>query len=395
MVALKLLPFDAHNHIQLGPPPNPLSLASRSSHELIDDDNRNVSFENDRMSLVGSLGEYIREELQGKHLSGMAIMATHPRDFSTILGLEQEIQQQQTQTEGKDTNTVNACISNHLEESMKILPCLGVHPWFLHELDPDVDWALVSSSLDNDELVPKWTAELEELLQRNPRAPVGEIGLDGFHFRSEGGTQELTTPMDKQIEAFLLQLKIATRLQRPVSLHCVRAMGKIMDALDEVASENHKRWVAKVEKGVWNHEDDELMVLPPRIYFHAFGGKASTVTQLIKTLEKPRRIKLPQSNTKQKKFVKITPTKVYFGFAPPVNFQSPKTPSVIQAVGLERLVLETDREDIRAVGPDCQQAVPWLASVLGISEEELVRVTNANVQDLYYSRETSSQKSAT
>eukprot|EP00536_Pseudo-nitzschia_multiseries_P009321 jgi/Psemu1/258008/estExt_Genewise1Plus.C_2570031 len=291
---------------------------------------------------MSSLGEYILEELQGKHLSGMAIMATHPRDFSTILGLEQQIQHQiqnkhKNKHKHKHKNVIEmSCVGSDGEERVKIVPCLGVHPWFLHELDPENDWALVSSSLDNDQLVPKWTAELEELLQKHPRAPVGEIGLDGFHFQSEGDTQQLTTPMDTQIEAFLLQLKVATRLRRPVSLHCVRAMGRIMDALEEVASENYQRLEAEVGEGV------------------------------------------------------------YFGFAPPVNFQSPKTPSVVQAVGLDRLVLETDREDIRSIAPDCQQAVPWLASILGVSEEELVRVTNSNVQDLYYSGDHhSSEESAT
>ncbi|VEU34580.1 unnamed protein product [Pseudo-nitzschia multistriata] len=391
MVTLKLLPFDAHNHIQLGPPPTPPLLASGNINTSIENDNQDYDFENDRASLVSSLSDYLLQEILGKQLSGMAIMSTHPRDFPTILGLEREI---------KDAIATFPS-SNLVEENMKILPCFGVHPWFLHELDSDNDWALVSSSLDG-ELVPKWTAGLEELLQKHPHSPVGEIGLDGFHFRSKGDAKELTTPMDKQVEAFLLQLKIATRLQRPVSLHCVRSLGNMMDSFEMVASENYERLVVEVEKGAWIPKDIELRVLPPRIYFHAFGGKASTVTQLIKTLEKPRRIKIPQNtsgdvdtNTGRKKFVKITPPKVYFGFAPPVNFQSPKTPSVVQAVGLQRLVLETDREDIRAIKPDCQQAIPWLASVLEVSEEELVRITNTNVQDLYYSWKSPTQTSGT
>lgn len=371
MVAMKLLPFDAHNHIHLGPLPishDPVSDGSIKGNDI----NTNC--------LVSSLSDYILDELNGKHLSGMAVMATHPRDFATILGLEDEIKQRQRTKDERD----NQLASGDDEGSMRLVPCLGVHPWFLHELDSNNDWTLVPSCDGEGELVPKWTAELEELLEGKPQASVGEIGLDGFHFRSDGDTKELTTPMDKQVNAFVLQLRIATRLRRPVSLHCVRAMGKLIDALEEVASENYERFTARAKTGEWNHDADELLVLPPRMYFHAFGGKASTVSQLVKTIEKPRRIKLLHGS--KIKFAKIRPPKVYFGFAPPVNFQSLKTPAVIRAVGIDRLVLETDREDIHSIGPDCEQSVEWTASILGVSPEELVRVTNANVRDLYYSR---------
>jgi Tat protein secretion system quality control protein TatD with DNase activity len=89
-------------------------------------------------------------------------------------------------------------------------------------------------------------------------------------------------------------------------------MGKIAETLAKVQKQNQS-----------NHHK-----LPPRIYFHAFGGKAATVTQLIKSLEK---------STKKK-----SNTKVYFGFAPILNFASPKTIEVLRTVGLERLVLETE-----------------------------------------------------
>jgi Tat protein secretion system quality control protein TatD with DNase activity len=450
MVALRLLPFDAHNHIQLGPPPpSPLSpssdllrqqLLEATSSALSEIDKKDINDENEdadaqtdnvtaRQSfLVRSLGEYIRYELKGKHLSGMALMATHPRDFATLLDLEREVQNQtpvviKQSMDGdnnNDNNNDNDDIVTTTEE-ITILPCLGVHPWFLHELDPEDDWAMVpsTSSFEQHEhvegessknnhaampvTVPNWIANLESLLSEHPHLPVGEIGLDNFHF--DPITQELTSTMDKQVEALKLQLGVATRLHRPVSLHCVRAMGRLMDALEEVAEENYQRLSKK-----WNNdsessanfrsdEDDNKderkldkknvvrnHILPPRLYFHAFGGKAATATQLIKTLETPRRIKIRNESVTRrtkKKFVSIVPTKVYFGFAPPVNFRSPKTASVIKAVGLERLVLETDREDVRNIGPDMEAGIVWISEVLGITEEELVLVTNENARDLY------------
>ena len=331
MVALQILPFDAHNHVQLGPPPPLLSSPSelrrelpeirirKSSESLQDNEISNIGIGNAISNgeeqnnddsdeginkthssfLVRSLGEYIRRELRGKHISGMAMMATHPRDFSTLLDLEREF-----------SNTGESARFSTTDE-LTLLPCIGVHPWFLHELNPDEDWIMVPSPQlkaagtnseasmivsPPEETVPKWIANIESLLIENPHLPVGEIGLDNFHF--DPVTKELTTSIELQIEALKLQLRVATKYHRPVSLHCVRAMGPLMDSLEEIAEENYQRLSER-----WNDNDEVLLcegssvslenhVLPPRLYFHAFGGKAGTATQLIKTLEKPRRIKI-------------------------------------------------------------------------------------------------------
>ncbi len=407
MVVQRLLPFDAHNHIQLGPPPpspnlNQFVPAAQGISSAISEDTSGVCGEDEnstgdyrRSSLVKSLGEYIQHEIKGKRLSGMAMMATHPRDFSTLLDLERELQRSlhKQHIDGESENR---------KVAMTIVPCLGVHPWFLHELDPENDWALVPSlpppqaredNRSNEyqaNHVPNWIGNLESILAEHPHLPVGEIGLDNFHF--DPITQELTTPMDQQVEALKLQLQVATKFQRPVSLHCVRAMGKLMDVLEEIAEENFQRLSEEWNSGEKIHSSCGLEkhncnhLLPPRLYFHAFGGKAATATQFVKTLEKPRRIKISNESIRsqtRKKFISILPPKVYFGFAPPVNFRSPKTASVIEAVGIERLVLETDREDIRNIGPDMEAGVAWISEVLGITEEELVLATNKNARDLY------------
>ena len=407
MVIQRLLPFDAHNHIQLGPPPpspdlQQLAPAAQAITSAFSDSGRKIGSEEEkndgnhqRSFLVKSLGDYIHHELKGKHVSGMALMATHPRDFATLLDLEREFK--------NDTSKKNIDgESESSEANMTIVPCLGVHPWFLHELDSENDWALVPplpSPLVSEEdrsykprtkPVPNWIINLESILIEHPHLPVGEIGLDNFHF--DPITQELTTPMDRQVEALKLQLEVATKFQRPVSLHCVRAVGKLMDVLDELAEENFQRlseeWNSSenVSSRCETENDVGKHILPPRLYFHAFGGKAATAIQLVKTLEKPRRIKIRNDSVKRqtrKKFVSVLPPKVYFGFAPPVNFQSPKTASVIQAVGVDRLVLETDREDVRNIGPDMEAGIAWISEVLGIAEDELVLATNKNARDLY------------
>lgn len=399
--ASSLLAFDAHNHIQLGP------LSSSSS----------------------SLSDYVWHELKGC-LSGMAPMSTHPRDFQPLLDLEKDIMimnaANKIRNDGDDYNNSGNGNGNRNADNgnsvMKILPCLGVHPWFLHELQPD-DWDMVPSSSPSSSvsleqemlMIPKWVANLEVYLINNPHVVVGEIGLDNFHF--DPNTKELTTSMDRQIDAFRYQLQLATKHRRSVSVHCVRAMGKIMDTINDVASVN-----ANANKHQDpNHNVDSSsrytnLLLPPRIYFHAFGGKPSTATQLIRTIEKikPKKQKKKYISSTKSHQDGVNPgnssrdssrhddcaddgnsytsstTKVYFGFAPLINFNnknssspSTKTMEVIREVGIHRLVLETDHEDILNIKPSMKIGIDMISNALDVTPEELIRITNNNVNDLY------------
>jgi Tat protein secretion system quality control protein TatD with DNase activity len=430
--ASSLLAFDAHNHIQLGPSPPPSS-SSSSKFSLSSAPSSISSISSSATSSSSthsSLSEYMRNELNGC-LCGMAPMSTHPRDFQPLLDLEKEMN-------NADNGNGNG------NNVMKIIPCLGVHPWFLHELEQD-DWDMVPSSSssrcksvavrdhdydnnnhdenENDDtennnknnnnillsssstssssvitqqrkkqqeitLVPKWIANLEEYIIQNPHVPVGEIGLDGFHFDFD--TKELTTPMEKQIDAFRYQLQVATKYHRSVSVHCVRAMGKIMDTINDVATTNNN-----IHMNNLNDDDDDdndidndidtgqpLLLLPPRIYFHAFGGKAATAIQLIRTIEKIK----PSKNKKNKKKIKNNSSKVYFGFAPVINLNvnsCSKTIDVIRAVGIHRLVLETDHEDIQNVQSSMELGIDIISNALDCTPAELIRITNNNINDLY------------
>jgi Tat protein secretion system quality control protein TatD with DNase activity len=201
-----MLPFDAHNHVHLGP-----TVPLRA--------------------LLASNG--VINDASPAALSGMAVMSTHPRDFHKVISLSRELVVQRP--------------------SVRVVPCFGVHPWFVSELK-ESDW--MESSKDS---VPQWIADMEVLLMAHPDSIVGEIGLDGFHFDFESG--DLVAPMEKQVEVFRLQMELATTLRRPVSIHTVQCFGVLMDVLSTLKT--------------------KLRRLPPKIYFHAFGGKQGTVDQLL------------------------------------------------------------------------------------------------------------------
>jgi len=84
------------------------------------------------------------------------------------------------------------------------LPSFGLHPW-------DVPTAPAG-----------WLAELRRVLLAHPGAGVGEMGLDRW---VEGFDP------DAQEAAFRAQLALAVELDRPLTIHCVRAIGPLMDIL--------------------------------------------------------------------------------------------------------------------------------------------------------------------
>jgi len=291
-----ILPFDSHNHVHMGPT-NPLR------------------------ALFGVPSPSAPPENPGQKsvaVRGMAIMSTHRRDYQRVQSLAKEIPHQYPQ--------------------VSIVPCFGVHPWWLHELT-EQDWDT------KDSPPPRWIQELEELLIAHPEATVGETGLDAFHFHPV--TKDLMSPMDRQINAFQLQMQLAARHQRPVSIHCVQAMGPLMKILSQLKKSKQ---------------------LPPAIYFHAFGGKSGTVDQIAALCHG---------------------TKFYFGFAPVVNFRSPKTAQVVRHVTIERLLLETDHEDAALVPDSIQAGIQFYAQALGLDESEIVERTTANALEFYGIQESS------
>jgi len=100
----------------------------------------------------------------------------------------------------------------HRKHPERLRAAFAVHPWFAHRRSAD------------------WLDELEEYLVRNPSAIVGEIGLDRAAKAPDTGRCE----HEHQLEVFEKQLRLAGRLRRPASIHCVRAFGQLYDVIQSV-----------------------------------------------------------------------------------------------------------------------------------------------------------------
>jgi TatD DNase family protein len=95
----------------------------------------------------------------------------------------------------------------HAHTDDRVIPMLGLHPWFVAEASP------------------QWLSRLEALLRLHP-AGVGECGLD-FARRNDEAHR------CSQEAAFRAQLRLARDLQRPVAMHVVRAWGPLLVILRE------------------------------------------------------------------------------------------------------------------------------------------------------------------
>ena len=77
----------------------------------------------------------------------------------------------------------------------QIIPAYGVHPWY------------------TDDITENWKTELENILRKNPRAIVGECGID-----------RLKNPdMQKQLDILNEHINLANKYSRPLIIHSVKA----------------------------------------------------------------------------------------------------------------------------------------------------------------------------
>mmetsp|Transcript_38278 Transcript_38278/g.50445 ORF Transcript_38278/g.50445 Transcript_38278/m.50445 type:complete len:335 (+) Transcript_38278:151-1155(+) len=185
---------------------------------------------------------------------------------------------------------------------------LGLHPWYV------------------DNTSSKWIENLEVCLLENTEAIVGEIGLDKT---KRGGNWEA------QVAAFSQQLDLAARLQRPVSVHCVRAWGPLMEVLSQKPPDQ----------------------LPPAITLHSYTGSADFAQSLLR--------------------IPGVGERIYYGFSSSVNLRTPKNLpkllGILESLPEDKILLESDAENesgvfegLNSVAAVILQARPTLLSVEGV-----------------------------
>ena len=85
-----------------------------------------------------------------------------------------------------------------------VTPSYGLHPWYL------------------DQRQDAWEERLEQRLVSEPKAQVGEVGLDLWMQNPD---------LPSQIETVRRSLQIADRQQRAITVHCLKAWEMLLDLL--------------------------------------------------------------------------------------------------------------------------------------------------------------------
>lgn len=214
----------------------------------------------------------------------------------------------------------------------RCLPSFGLHPWKV----PDAPEG--------------WEAGLRSALVGHPAAGVGEAGLDRWVQGNDPVLQE---------RAFRVQIALARELDRPLTVHCVRAFGHLMEVV----------------------RDEPL----PRRGFllHAWNGPPELVPELVRL-----------------------GARFSFGTAHLVARKAARLREFARSVPRDRALLETDSPELCpdpefrfAALPDRPDGTPVnhpanilsalraLAGAWGVSVEACAARANANFESLFLGRE--------
>ena len=173
----------------------------------------------------------------------------------------------------------------------------------------------------------------EQCLQKREFVAVGEIGLDFYWDK---------TFMQQQYEAFEIQMQWALDKKLPIVIHTRNAMRETIDIV--------KPFAAKRLNGI----------------FHCFGGSVEEAREIIDM-------------------------GFYLGIGGVITYKKSGLAEVIQQIGLDRLVLETDAPYLTPVpfrGKRNESAylkyiVEKIAEVTGQSVEVVATITTANAEKIF------------
>ncbi len=188
----------------------------------------------------------------------------------------------------------------------EVYPCLGIHPWYMETLQKG------------------WENRLADLLEKNPKAMVGEIGLD-----------KLKPNLNLQEEVLRTQLELAYTYNRPAHIHCVRCWDRLLHVFK---SQREK--------------------MPPKLLMHSHHGNADLICELAS---------------------EYNASFSYSAIFVPENH--PKVQACLKATPLERLLIETDAPDLTPRPADVVELTHKMAVITGHDESFLKQVLFKNAME--------------
>ena len=204
-----------------------------------------------------------------------------------------------------------SCGDSSVRELLVGRDFFGVHPWETLE------------ECKVESVKCKVEEELRSKLLANPKAGVGEIGLDRLKSR------DISPRMREVFEA---QLALALELRRPVVLHGAKCWGQVVATIRKLTTHNSQL---------------------TNFLFHGFSRSDGLIPDIVKL----------------NGFISIGPA-VLNDHA--VNYRE-----LVKKIPLDRLLVETDRTSSSA-SPSVSDVLAKTADILNISSAELERITDEN-----------------
>lgn len=196
-----------------------------------------------------------------------------------------------------------------------------------------------------DKLEKDWENKLEELAKHPKVVAIGEMGIDYFHYESNGVTNK-----DLQKELFIKQINIAHRLNLPLMIHNRQAGKDILKILDENKS---------------------VLRNPPGL-FHCFSGDIEFLK-------------------------KVLDLGFYIGFDGNITYpgiakgETTALSDLIRSTPIDRIIAETDSPYLTPIPHRGKRNEPSfvelviesIAEIKNLSKKDLIRQTDENADILF------------
>lgn len=199
---------------------------------------------------------------------------------------------------------------------------------------------------DKQDVSSEWLSELESLAKQPKVVAIGEIGLDYYRYQSNG-----IVDVALQKEFFEAQIELAHRLNLPIQIHNRHAGKDVIEIL------KHHRNLLKTDR--------------PGM-FHCFAGDMDVLKGALDLGF----------------YIGFDGNSTYKGLAPG---ETVSLPDLAKATPLNRIVTETDSPFLTPIPFRGSQNKPsyviivgeFLASVKGVSFEEMDHITTENAKNLF------------
>jgi len=299
--------FDSHCHIQ------------NSSVDTGETGDKDIDTTRYELTMPKEYVVAVAKKIMQMPLNSVGMMGTTIDDSQRMAEIIEEIKKASTSSSSSSPSSPSS--------PLNVYYGFGVHPWFCES---------------TEQRYPDWKERLEHLVQKYPKATIGECGLDKV--ARNRATRKLFS-MPKQVEFFEYQFELAAKYRRPIIIHSVKTVGKLFEYIRKQLSLSLDR-------------------IPPKIMFHSYCGSPDITKSLLN--------------------LTVIRDRFYFGFSYFVNSRIQHNEANLRLIPSNRIMWETDFHEIDDVPEymgklhELFRSYPELKSV-----EDLYQLTYHNAKDFF------------